>query len=326
VSNASPDAIDLMADLLHYDPNLRPTAAQALNHPYFQSVPKSFTLLFQQAPLLSEVDSIQRTLVPAQINTTPQNDLGTIKTSLLPSLPAHLKSFPTSPLGITPLKSPSGIKHYTTVPTKLPVPSLSSPTSKLQQLFSSFEEDFGIPEAAKVVDSPPRSPKDRSDRLAQSVMLPSKTLNQLSVEPLKRISSDSSVHRDSQFIVSTIVDPELLPTTSKTQAVLPSIGSSAMPTVTVEPSPISNSKEDHFRAGSNNLKPQASSPIPTRTDISNTTALPLPPVIQPLSTLTNPALQEKASLKQTVIMSPVNSNAEVGPQGLPGVNLRGKIE
>lgn len=36
VPNASADALSLLADLLIYDPKKRPTAAQALQHPYFQ--------------------------------------------------------------------------------------------------------------------------------------------------------------------------------------------------------------------------------------------------------------------------------------------------
>jgi serine/threonine protein kinase len=36
VPNASPEAIHLMTQLLHYDPARRPTCAEALCHPYFQ--------------------------------------------------------------------------------------------------------------------------------------------------------------------------------------------------------------------------------------------------------------------------------------------------
>ena len=36
IPNACPEALALIADLLHYDPKKRPTAAQALQHPYFQ--------------------------------------------------------------------------------------------------------------------------------------------------------------------------------------------------------------------------------------------------------------------------------------------------
>lgn len=36
IPNASPEAIQLMTDLMHYDPKQRPTAAQALQYPYFQ--------------------------------------------------------------------------------------------------------------------------------------------------------------------------------------------------------------------------------------------------------------------------------------------------
>lgn len=36
VHNANPEAIQLMTDLLHYDPKRRPTASQALQYPYFQ--------------------------------------------------------------------------------------------------------------------------------------------------------------------------------------------------------------------------------------------------------------------------------------------------
>ncbi len=36
IPNACPEAIQLMTDLMRYDPNKRPTASQALQHPYFQ--------------------------------------------------------------------------------------------------------------------------------------------------------------------------------------------------------------------------------------------------------------------------------------------------
>lgn len=36
IQNASPEAIQLLTDLMHYDPKKRPTAAQALQYPYFQ--------------------------------------------------------------------------------------------------------------------------------------------------------------------------------------------------------------------------------------------------------------------------------------------------
>ncbi|CAM9942394.1 unnamed protein product, partial [Discosporangium mesarthrocarpum] len=36
VPNASPEALALMADLLRYDPNRRPTASQTLQYPFFQ--------------------------------------------------------------------------------------------------------------------------------------------------------------------------------------------------------------------------------------------------------------------------------------------------
>jgi protein kinase len=36
IPSASPEAIDLMTSLCHWDPNKRPTAAQALQHPFFQ--------------------------------------------------------------------------------------------------------------------------------------------------------------------------------------------------------------------------------------------------------------------------------------------------
>lgn len=36
IPNANPDAIQLMADLMKFDPQKRPTCAQALRYPYFQ--------------------------------------------------------------------------------------------------------------------------------------------------------------------------------------------------------------------------------------------------------------------------------------------------
>lgn len=38
IPQASPDAIQLMTDMLAYDPAKRPSAAQALQYPFFQSV------------------------------------------------------------------------------------------------------------------------------------------------------------------------------------------------------------------------------------------------------------------------------------------------
>ncbi len=38
-SAASDDAIDLLSKMLKYDPNQRPTATEALQHPYFSSAP-----------------------------------------------------------------------------------------------------------------------------------------------------------------------------------------------------------------------------------------------------------------------------------------------
>lgn len=36
MTNASPEAIDLVSALCSWDPNKRPTAQQVLQHPYFQ--------------------------------------------------------------------------------------------------------------------------------------------------------------------------------------------------------------------------------------------------------------------------------------------------
>ncbi|KAL0218206.1 hypothetical protein RCL1_009054 [Eukaryota sp. TZLM3-RCL] len=36
IPNASPEAVQLMSDMMHFDPHKRPTAAQALQYPYFQ--------------------------------------------------------------------------------------------------------------------------------------------------------------------------------------------------------------------------------------------------------------------------------------------------
>lgn len=36
VPTASPAALDLIASLCHWNPDKRPTAAQALQHPFFQ--------------------------------------------------------------------------------------------------------------------------------------------------------------------------------------------------------------------------------------------------------------------------------------------------
>jgi male germ cell-associated kinase len=36
LTTASPEAIDLVTAMCHWDPNRRPTAVQALQHPYFQ--------------------------------------------------------------------------------------------------------------------------------------------------------------------------------------------------------------------------------------------------------------------------------------------------
>ena len=40
IPNASPEAIQLMRDMLMWDPKKRPTCAQALRYPYFQVGPK----------------------------------------------------------------------------------------------------------------------------------------------------------------------------------------------------------------------------------------------------------------------------------------------
>ena len=39
IPNASPEAIDLMTAMCHWDPAKRPTAVQALQHPFFQARP-----------------------------------------------------------------------------------------------------------------------------------------------------------------------------------------------------------------------------------------------------------------------------------------------
>lgn len=43
ITNASPEAIDLITAMCQWDPNKRPTAVQALQHPYF-SVSMSFCI------------------------------------------------------------------------------------------------------------------------------------------------------------------------------------------------------------------------------------------------------------------------------------------
>lgn len=49
VQNASPEAIDLMAAMLRYDPARRPTAVEALQHPYFQKTPVMLPCILQNA-------------------------------------------------------------------------------------------------------------------------------------------------------------------------------------------------------------------------------------------------------------------------------------
>ena len=46
IPNASPDAIDLMTAMCRWDPAKRPTAVQALQHPFFQVIIHTHRLLY----------------------------------------------------------------------------------------------------------------------------------------------------------------------------------------------------------------------------------------------------------------------------------------
>eukprot|EP00002_Diphylleia_rotans_P021948 TRINITY_DN4287_c0_g1_i3.p1 TRINITY_DN4287_c0_g1~~TRINITY_DN4287_c0_g1_i3.p1 ORF type:complete len:306 (-),score=40.46 TRINITY_DN4287_c0_g1_i3:1085-2002(-) len=54
--NASVEALELMSEMLRYDPNRRPTAAQCLQHPYFQGVqlPQSISSSTSDAQIASD--------------------------------------------------------------------------------------------------------------------------------------------------------------------------------------------------------------------------------------------------------------------------------
>lgn len=106
VPNACPEAIALITDLLQYDPKKRPTAAQALQHPYFavgQSIPPGLG-----APP-NGIPSIPRALVDEDDQPTVTHS----NSSHFPSVSKSLQSVGSSQLAS--LKKPPSIPSVSTV-------------------------------------------------------------------------------------------------------------------------------------------------------------------------------------------------------------------
>mmetsp|Transcript_5019 Transcript_5019/g.9238 ORF Transcript_5019/g.9238 Transcript_5019/m.9238 type:complete len:521 (+) Transcript_5019:141-1703(+) len=95
VPNASPEALQLMQDLLHYDPSKRPTAARALEYPYFTKYGKGMDSMYvskRQSSHYKKMESSNGISKMETEFTSPSMKPSDGKKSMLPTLAPKLRS------------------------------------------------------------------------------------------------------------------------------------------------------------------------------------------------------------------------------------------
>lgn len=192
VPNASPEALKLMSDLLEWDPTKRPTAAEALQYPYFQvgqDIPR-------QLPSRSKVGTAPRgmPLNPTSLNRAPSMDKPTLYGS------GHARKKPSHGTGTN---GGSGVEKKFSH-TSQPIPAPSSSTIDLGDTGNSRTMPLYGAHSKENVDSP--SPSSSSSKHPDGGMSSLRSHSRLSTTGLEHKSRDHEISSSSSSSTSHAVN------------------------------------------------------------------------------------------------------------------------
>ncbi|KAL0209076.1 hypothetical protein P9112_011663 [Eukaryota sp. TZLM1-RC] len=145
ISNASPEALQLMNDLMHYDPQKRPTAAQALQYPYFQgevSISRPLRTPPPVAPptltsnLFGSADPQPEPVAEEESQNLPQINYPPASPASFSPPSSRVSRAPSSDFSRLPFLAPSMDNRFVSRGEERPRPSNSQRTDVLRELSS----------------------------------------------------------------------------------------------------------------------------------------------------------------------------------------------